>query len=183
MLTWNGKALKYGTDFYIPEYDSAKSDKTTFTRSGTYDLTVVGRKNFTGKIPVRLTISNATKQIAMNKVSVKGIKSQSWTGIPIKPSGFTVSYKKDVLTEANGDYVISFGENTAVGTGKVTLTGTGKDSDGDGYSYSKRHNKFLLPVPAKAIYGNFCRIENEIFNVVNYILEQKQYRSRSLGLQ
>ncbi len=36
-------------------------------------------------------------------------------------------------------------------------------------SYSKRHNKFLLPVPAKAIYGSFCRTENEIFNVVNYI--------------
>ena len=34
--------------------------------------------------------------------------------------------------------------------------------------YSKRHNKFLLPVPAKAIYGSFCRTENEIFNVVNY---------------
>ena len=38
------------------------------------------------------------------------------------------------------------------------------------YTYSKRHNKFLLPVPAKAIYGSFCRTENEIFNVVNYIL-------------
>ncbi len=36
--------------------------------------------------------------------------------------------------------------------------------------YSKRHNKFLLPVPAKAIYGSFCRTENEIFNVVNYNL-------------
>ncbi len=36
--------------------------------------------------------------------------------------------------------------------------------------YSKRHNKFLLPVPAKAIYGSFCRTENEIFNVVNYRL-------------
>ena len=35
-------------------------------------------------------------------------------------------------------------------------------------NYSKRHNKFLLPVPAKAIYGSFCRNENEIFNVVNY---------------
>ena len=36
------------------------------------------------------------------------------------------------------------------------------------HTYSKRHNKFLLPVPAKAIYGSFCRTENEIFNVVNY---------------
>ena len=38
-------------------------------------------------------------------------------------------------------------------------------------SYSKRHNKFLLPVPAKAIYGSFCRTENEIFNVVNYSIQ------------
>ena len=43
--------------------------------------------------------------------------------------------------------------------------------------YSKRHNKFLLPVPAKAIYGNFCRIENEIFNVVNYKTIDKQDRA------
>ena len=26
-LTWNGKKLKYGTDFYVPEYDNAKNDK------------------------------------------------------------------------------------------------------------------------------------------------------------
>ena len=35
-------------------------------------------------------------------------------------------------------------------------------------SYSKRHNKFLFPLLAKAIYGSFSEIENEIFNVVNY---------------
>lgn len=35
-------------------------------------------------------------------------------------------------------------------------------------NYSKRHNKFLLPVPVKAIYQSFCRTENEIINVVNY---------------
>ena len=37
------------------------------------------------------------------------------------------------------------------------------------YIYSKRHNKFLFPSPAKAIYGSSCRAENEIFNVVNYM--------------
>ena len=36
------------------------------------------------------------------------------------------------------------------------------------YNYSKRHNKFLLPSPAKAICESFCRAEKEIFNVVNY---------------
>ncbi len=34
--------------------------------------------------------------------------------------------------------------------------------------HSKRHNKFQISSPAKAIYGSFRRAENEIFNVVNY---------------
>ncbi len=35
-------------------------------------------------------------------------------------------------------------------------------------NYSKRHNKFLLPAPAKVIRESLCRAESEIFNVVNY---------------
>lgn len=134
-LTWNGKKLKYGTDFYIPEYDNAKKDKTAFSASRTYALTVAGKGNYTGEIPITLTISASSKQIAINKITVKGIKSQTWKGEQIKPAGFTASYQKDVLSEENGDYIISFGENTAVGTGTVTFTGTGLDTDGDGYSY------------------------------------------------
>ena len=34
--------------------------------------------------------------------------------------------------------------------------------------YSKRHNKFLFPSLAGAIYGSSCNAENEISNVVNY---------------
>ena len=34
--------------------------------------------------------------------------------------------------------------------------------------YSERHNKFLFPVLAKAIYGSSCKAETEISNVVNY---------------
>ena len=36
------------------------------------------------------------------------------------------------------------------------------------YTYSKRHNKFLFPSLAEAIYGSSCKAENEISNVVNY---------------
>ncbi len=36
--------------------------------------------------------------------------------------------------------------------------------------YSKRHNKFLFPALAGAIYGSTCKAENEISNVVNYSL-------------
>ena len=34
--------------------------------------------------------------------------------------------------------------------------------------YSKRHNKFLFPALAGAIYGSPCEAKNEISNVVNY---------------
>ncbi len=33
---------------------------------------------------------------------------------------------------------------------------------------SQRHDKFLFPAHAKAIYGNFCKAESEISNVVDY---------------
>lgn len=74
-LIWNGKTLKYGTDFYIPEYDDAESDKKAFTepQEHPYNLTIIGKKNFTGEIPITLIISNSAKQIAINKVTVKGI--------------------------------------------------------------------------------------------------------------
>ncbi|MDE6995182.1 MAG: hypothetical protein K2P41_12285 [Lachnospiraceae bacterium] len=35
-------------------------------------------------------------------------------------------------------------------------------------NYSKPHNKFLFPPLAAAIYGNACKAEHEISNVVNY---------------
>ena len=35
-------------------------------------------------------------------------------------------------------------------------------------SYSKRNNKFLLPVLAKAIYRSFDKTESETSNIVNY---------------
>ncbi len=135
ILIWNGRKLKYSTDFRIPEYDALKSDKSAFTRPGSYNLTIAGKKNFSGEIPVVLTISKDIKQIAITKATVKGIKASVWTGEQIKPVDFRVSYKKDVMSVENGDFMVSYGENKAVGTGSITLTGTGKDTDGDGYSY------------------------------------------------
>lgn len=52
-------------------------------------------------------------------------------------------------------------------------------------NYSERHNKFLFPFSAQAIYGSFCRTENEIFNVVNdksrYWNGKDLYAANSLG--
>lgn len=42
-------------------------------------------------------------------------------------------------------------------------------------NYSKRHNKFLLPVHVKAICGSFYRTETEISNVVDYKINQEVF--------
>ncbi len=134
-VTVNGKKLKYGNDFTIPEYDAAKKDKTAFTESNTYPITVVGKGNYMGEVSLTLTISEGAEQIAMNKVTVKGVKNLPWTGAQVTQEGYAVSYKKDVLDQNSGEFTVSYGENLAVGNGTMTLTGTGEDKDGDGLSY------------------------------------------------
>ncbi|MBR5579490.1 MAG: leucine-rich repeat protein, partial [Lachnospiraceae bacterium] len=136
-LSWQGKNLKYGTDFYIPEYDDAKSDKKAFVepQSEGYKLTIKGKNNFVGQIPITLTISESVKQIAMSKVTVKGLTSQSWSGERITQNDFSVNYGKDLLKEEEGEYTVTWGQNISVGTGTITFTGTGLDTDGDGLSY------------------------------------------------
>ncbi len=134
-LTWNGKALKYGTDFYVSEYDSTKSDKNAFKKSQIYTLTLIGKQNFTGELLITLTISQSEKQIAMDKVTVKGIKKVTWTGKQITQPDFTVKYKNITLSAENGDYTVHWGTNTDVGIGMVTLVGTEEDRDGDGFSF------------------------------------------------
>lgn len=136
-VTWNGKILKYGRDYYIPEYDSVKKNQDSFKQSQAepYNLTITGKGNFAGKLPITLTISESTKQIAMDKVTVKGIRNLQWTGEQLIQSGFSIKYLNDVLSEANGDYTVSWGENKDVGIGTVTFAGTGTDTDGDGFSY------------------------------------------------
>lgn len=137
VLTWNGKALKYGTDFFIPEYDSAKADKAAFTepQGEPYTLTITGKNNFQGERKITLTISNSSKQIAMNKVTVKGIVNKNWTGNQIRQEDYKLTYGKDILTDENGEYEVTCGSNKDVGTGTITFTGTGLDTDGDGFSY------------------------------------------------
>ncbi len=133
-IVWNGKNLKYGTDFYIPEYDQKKSDKNAFKDPAEYALTLTGKNNYTGEIPVVLIISKSAKQIAMNRVTVKGISNVPWTGKQIVQTGFSIKYGSKTLSE-NGDYTVTWGINKDVGTGTVTFTGTGLDADGDGQSY------------------------------------------------
>lgn len=128
-LMWNGKKLKYGTDFSVDEYSNG-----SFKDEGTYTLTLTGKNNFTGQKKITFTISNNKNQIDMSKITVKGIVNKGYTGSQITQVPTTVKYKKDILKETT-DYTITYGENKALGIGTITFTGTGTDTDNDGLSY------------------------------------------------
>ena len=100
-----GKKLKYGTDFYMPEYDNAKNAKKAFSepQSESYKLTITGKKNFTRQdtdadgfsdIGTK-TVSFRITGTAMSKVAITGVeKSYPFTGTVIKPIA-SLSYKTD----------------------------------------------------------------------------------------
>ena len=144
VVTWNGKTLKNNKDFTVKEYGDKKADKSAYTQSNEYELTLIGKGNYTGQRIITYTISKGVQEVSMSKVTVKGIKPQVWTKELIETGGmmptFTVTNKKDMLVEdkysdGRGDFTVRYENNTAVGTAYLILEGTGDDHDGDGISY------------------------------------------------
>ncbi len=158
-LTWNGKKLKFGTDFYVKEYEAEKSNKGAFvgTEKGntTYKLTLVGRGNFTGERKIALTVigtwtadslgSSGRPQILMNKIKVSKIPNQPYTGKAYTweqlkqniggEQAFKVTYRDKVL-EANVDYeILDIINSDKVGTAALRLRGLNTVAGQTGYSF------------------------------------------------
>lgn len=144
-VTYKGKKLANNKDFYIKEYQEKQSDTSAFTDVGTYQLTIVGKGNYTGNAKINLVISNI-KNIAMSKASVSGVKSLPWTidaeySSGITQSNITVKYGGKVLTSGT-DFRITYENNRSVGEASLILQGTGYDPDKDGIAFvgTKRVN-------------------------------------------
>lgn len=158
-LTWNGKKLKSGTDFYVKEYEAEKSNKGAFvgTEKGntTYELTLAGKGNFTGERKIALTVigtwtsdslgSSGRPQILMNKIKVSKIPNQPYTGKAYTweqlklniggESAFKVTYRNKVL-EANVDYeILDIINSDKVGTAILCLRGLNTVAGQTGYSF------------------------------------------------
>ncbi len=151
-LIWNGKALKYGSDYYVAEYegDSAgfmgsESDMTT------YKLTLTGRGNFKGTREVNLIIAGKTRNsenplplVLMDKVTVSKIPDQDYTGSPItlsnmkdgKSNAFvpSVTYNGKSL-EYGSDFSAAVTDNASAGTATLILTGLSAVSTQCGASF------------------------------------------------
>ena len=123
-LLWKGKKLKNTKDFTV-SYPSTENG--AYKNPGTYIIRVKGINSFSGTKDIELYITSGQ---LMSKVSVKGLKNQTYTGNPVEPA-FTVKHGKNTLVEGT-HYTVSYEDNTKVGTAYVVLTGI------NGYSGQKR---------------------------------------------
>ena len=113
-VTYNGKTLAEGTDYSLSYKNNIEPGQAT--------ITITGSGNWTGSTTASFNIEARDVDIA--EVNVEGVADAVWTGWPIEPA-VRVSFANEVLAEGS-DYSVSYGANTDVGQGTVTITGLGK---------------------------------------------------------
>lgn len=136
----NGKKLSKNTHYSV---SYPQTGTGAYRTAGIYPVVITGKGGYTGTITVHETITN---DVLMSKVSIAKIPNQTYSnalvnkeaGIGITPEALKVTYKKQTLVESTdngltGDYTVSYQNNMAVGTAKVTITAV----EGSGFTGSK----------------------------------------------
>ncbi len=106
-VTFNGKALKQGTDYTLAY--------TNNTNAGTATVTVKFKGNYTGTASSKFTIAAANASKATVKVA-----AQTYTGKALTPAP-TVTLNGKTLKQG-ADYTVAYTNNTNIGTGTATVT-------------------------------------------------------------
>ncbi len=118
---------------------------------GTYEITVTGKKNFTGTTVAKLVI---TSQIPAKDLTISSIPKQTYAnGAAICPD-VSVKYKKKILMEGK-DYTISYRNNKEVGTATVVIRGIGE------YAGTKEKNFSITGIALKK--AKISGVENITF--------------------
>ena len=123
-LTYNGSAqtpavtvkygttvLKKGTDYTV-SYNNNKN-------AGTAVVIVTGKGHYSGTLSKSITI----KKAAITDSAVSDIPAQTFTGSALSPSPVVKIGTNNLYVYT--DYILSYKNNTAVGTATVTVTGRG----------------------------------------------------------
>jgi len=106
----------------VPESDYEVSG-TTATETGSYEVTVTGKNNFTGTVKAPFTVLKAdAKSFDISIGSTEFV----YDGSEQKPT-VEVKYNGEVLVEGT-DYVLTYENDTEAGTATVTATGIGNYS-------------------------------------------------------
>ncbi|MBE5878764.1 MAG: hypothetical protein E7288_02160 [Lachnospiraceae bacterium] len=118
VVKFGTKKLAYNKDYTLEWRNTAEG---AYKNPGTYVITVVGKKNFTGERSVKI---NITDKILMSKCSISNIAKQSYqNGLAVCPD-VTVKYKSKILLEGK-DYRITYLNNREIGTAQVVIRGIG----------------------------------------------------------
>jgi len=147
-VTWGKKTLQKDVDYKIAYYKrgsagvsvdngvvniGADAQPVTPQGIGVYYAVVSGLNNFKGSITRQFTIAESGKKLAA-KLSVSA-KNKAYTGSPIElgTTELVVKDGKTTLTlntatdeNPNGEYSVTYSNNTEVGTAIVTITGCGE---------------------------------------------------------
>lgn len=106
-----GVTLKKGTDYTVAYKNNIKA--------GTATMTVTGKGNYTGTVTKTFKINQAS----IAKATVSGIVNKNYTGKALTQN---VTVKLGTVTLKKGtDYIVTYKNNTKVGTATITITGKG----------------------------------------------------------
>ena len=141
-----GRKLKLNRDYTL----SYKNNKNV----GTATIIVKGKGTYRGTVRCKFKIVRAS----IGKASVSGYKSSyTYTGKAIKP---TVTVKRGSITLKKGThYTVSYGANTSVGTGSITIKGKG--------SY-KGTKKITFQIKPKTV--TYYKLRRDTWNFENLYL-------------
>ncbi len=112
-VKFQGTTLKSGTDY------KATVSPATIKNAGTYTVTIEGMGDYVGTAQTTFAVNPAS----LSSAQIQAIGDVYYTGAALKPS-VKVVWQGKTLTSGT-DYTVAYANNTAVGTGKVTVTGRG----------------------------------------------------------
>ncbi|MBQ7581987.1 MAG: hypothetical protein IJU25_04130, partial [Lachnospiraceae bacterium] len=139
----NVKALRNNTDYTLSWKNENGIVNGAFTASGEYDITIIGKKNYTGKRTVKAVVALPSQEL-LSKAVISRIPDQACSGKIVKPD-FKVTLKNRELTADDFD-VLWPDDLTSPGLKTVTLRGKGN------YRGIKRFTYKIVGVPiAKAV--------------------------------
>ena len=152
-LTYNGRKLVKNKDFTVSYPALEKKIQDAYKATGTYDIVLTAKAggNYTGARTVKITI---TDSVLMNKVSVRKIPNQPYSGSAVEPE-LAVTYKKTPLVKGI-DYTVSYTNNTGTGTATAILTGIGK------YAGTKKVTFKITGISLKK--ANISGIQNKTYD-------------------
>ena len=113
VVYWGNKPLKRVRDYEMSTHPNLLRE------AGEYVVTITGTGNFTGSLPINVTVREG---IDVRNIKVGRIKNQEWTGFAVTPVT-TITYKNEEVTRGID---VTYERNIDAGTAYLVITGNGE---------------------------------------------------------